>query len=166
MGGGIRIVSRIHLTMGILGSDWLRHARTKPEVLAPQLPFGQFRCAALFYQMSQRNHQELGFLRPQELSVKSVLTPTFEIQSSPVSHDKPESKFRTYSPLLAHLTYQILKILCGKQGLNERKLESGLIFYYVYVTKHCQLQKLIRAQTYGAKAYGMRASRPSRRYSR
>ena len=34
MGGGIRIVSRIHLTMGILGSDWLRHARTKPEVLA------------------------------------------------------------------------------------------------------------------------------------
>ena len=98
--------------------------------------------------------------------MKSGSTYYFEIIVQLVSHGKPESKSRTDSPLLAHLTYQILKILCGKQGLNERKLESGLIFYYVYVTKHCQLQKLIRAQTYGAKAYGMRASRTSRRHSR
>ena len=40
------------------------------------------------------------------MSVKSVLTPTFEIQLLLVCHDKPESKFRTYSPLLAHLTHQ------------------------------------------------------------
>ena len=40
------------------------------------------------------------------MSVKSVLTNIFEIQLLLVSHDKPESKFRTYSPLLAHLTHQ------------------------------------------------------------
>ena len=43
------------------------------------------------------------------MSVKSVPTPTFEIQLPLVCHDKPESKFRTSPagrPLLAHLTHQ------------------------------------------------------------
>ena len=40
------------------------------------------------------------------MSMKSGSTHLFEIQLPLVSHDKPESKFRTYSPLLAHLTHQ------------------------------------------------------------